>query len=138
MPREPEWTVLRILEWTASYFRSHNIDSPRLTADILLAHCLNIERIRLYIDYERPLNKQELASFKELIKRRITHEPVAYITGSKEFWSMDIGVTPDVLIPGRKQNVWLKRPLMCCPAREQTPPGVSWKPAPAPGDLPER
>ena len=97
--REPEWTILKLLKWTTSYFQSHNIDSPRATAEILLAHGLSINRIDLYLRYDQPIFSKELVIFKELIKRRIQREPVAYIIGTKEFWSMELWVTPSVLIP---------------------------------------
>ena len=97
--KPPEWTILKILEWTTSYFKSHRIDSPRSTAEILLAYTLNIERIDLYLQFDKPLDKAELSLFKSLIKRRRNREPVAYITGHKEFWSIDLSITKDSLIP---------------------------------------
>jgi len=98
-PRDPEWTIIKLLKWATSYFKSHNIDSPRPTAEILLAHVLKLQRIDLYLKYDKPLYVNELSKFKVLIKRRIEREPVAYIVGVKEFWSMDFVVTKDVLIP---------------------------------------
>ena len=98
-PRDPEWTIIKLLKWTTSYFKSHDIDSPRSTAEILLAHILKLKRIDLYLRYDQPLHLNELSKFKVLIKRRIEREPVAYIVGVKEFWSMDFAVTKDVLIP---------------------------------------
>jgi len=99
MPQAHEWTILKLLQWTTSYFKSRNIDSPRMTAEILLAHCLKTERINLYLDHDQPLSKSELTEFKALIKRRANREPVAHVVGSKEFWSMDFDITKDVLIP---------------------------------------
>ncbi len=96
---DPEWTIIRLLKWTTSYFESHDIDSPRIEAEILLAHALQLKRIDLYLQYDQPLSSNELSRFKDFIKRRINREPVAYIVGSKEFWSMDFLVTKDVLIP---------------------------------------
>ena len=96
---DPEWTIIKLLKWTTSYFESHDIDGPRIEAEILLAHALQLQRIDLYLQYDRPLSSNELSRFKDLIKRRINREPVAYILGSKEFWSMDFMVTKDVLIP---------------------------------------
>lgn len=93
------WTILKLLNWTTSYFQTHQIDSPRATAEILLAHSLDLKRIDLYLRYDQPLCHDELTCFKALIKRRIKREPVAYIVGYKEFWSLDFMVTPDVLIP---------------------------------------
>jgi release factor glutamine methyltransferase len=93
------WTIIKIIQWATSYFKSHDIDSPRTTAEILLAHALKCKRIDLYINHDQPLVTDELDIFKGLIKRRITREPVAYIIGVREFWSMDLEVTRDVLIP---------------------------------------
>jgi len=95
----PEWTILKLLKWSTSYFQSHDIDSPRAAAEILLAHTLKLKRIDLYLRYDQPLCSNELAVFKSLIQRRLANEPVAYIVGVKEFYSMDIAVTSDVLIP---------------------------------------
>jgi release factor glutamine methyltransferase len=93
------WTIARLLSWTSDYFNSHGIDSPRLTAELLLSHCLSIKRLDLYLQHDKPMSQEELACFKVLIKRRIDREPVAYITGIKGFWTLDLAVTSDVLIP---------------------------------------
>ena len=93
------WTILEIIFWTTSYFKSVGIDTPRMDAEILLAYVLNIRRIDLYINYDKPLLAKELDVFKNLIIRRKNKEPIAYITGTKEFWSMEFKVTRDVLIP---------------------------------------
>ena len=98
-PSSSDWTILKLLQWTTSYFKSHNLDSPRAAAELLLAHSLQLKRIDLYLQYDRPVSGDELAYFKALIKRRTNREPVAYIIGVKEFWSMDFAVTKDVLIP---------------------------------------
>jgi len=94
-----DWTIIKILAWTESYFKDHSIDSPRLTAQMLLAHSLDIKRLDLYLQYDRPLQKNELSDFKALIKRRIQNEPLAYITGEKGFFESDFKVTNEVLIP---------------------------------------
>nr|WP_319393094.1 peptide chain release factor N(5)-glutamine methyltransferase [uncultured Desulfobacter sp.] len=93
------WTIKSILSWTDGYFSQHNIDSPRLTAEILLAQVLGLRRLDLYLQHDRPLEKQELADFKVLIQRRIAREPVAYITGRKGFFKDQFQVAPGVLIP---------------------------------------
>jgi release factor glutamine methyltransferase len=93
------WNIVKLLKWTTSYFKSHGIDSPRATAEILLAHILKLKRIDLYLQYDQPLCSDELKRFKALIKRRVNREPVAYIVGVKEFWSMDFIVNRNVLIP---------------------------------------
>ena len=93
------WTIIKVVQWATSYFKTHDIESPRVSAEILLAHTLKCERIDLYLNHDQPLVADELSRFKTLIKRRINREPVAYIIGVKEFWSMDLEVTRDVLIP---------------------------------------
>jgi release factor glutamine methyltransferase len=98
-PKRPDWTIMKLILWAAQYFKSNGIDSPRTTAEILLAHALKLKRIDLYVRYDQPLLSGELEHFKSLIKRRINREPVAYIVGGKEFWSMELAVTEDVLIP---------------------------------------
>ncbi|MGD8257511.1 MAG: peptide chain release factor N(5)-glutamine methyltransferase [Desulfobacterales bacterium] len=94
-----QWTIIKLIHWANSYLKGHDIDSPRATGEILLAHALDVKRIDLYLNYDQPLVADELKTFKMLIKRRIRREPVAYILGTKEFWSMDLMITPDVLIP---------------------------------------
>jgi len=98
-PPNPQWTILKILKWTTSYFKSHHIDSSRLTAEIFLANVLDVNRIDLYLRFDQPLSALELGEFKKLIRRRVNREPVAYITGSQEFFGINFEVTPDVLIP---------------------------------------
>lgn len=93
------WTILDLLKWTTDYFQSHDIEGPRASAELLLAHTLGIDRVGLYVRFDQPLDKPELARFRELIKRRARREPVAYIVGEKGFWNADLAVNPHVLIP---------------------------------------
>jgi release factor glutamine methyltransferase len=98
---EPQasWTILATLRWTTDYFRSREVSEPRASAEVLLAHALGLSRLDLYLRYDQPLNPEELARFKALVVRRREGEPVAYLTGHREFWSLDFRVTPAVLIP---------------------------------------
>lgn len=96
---DAKWTIIKLLKWATSYFNTHDIERPRAEAEILLSHALKLQRIDLYLRYDQPLYDEDLKRFKELVKRRIKREPVAYIVGVKEFWSMDFAVTKDVLIP---------------------------------------
>jgi release factor glutamine methyltransferase len=109
--RLPEWTIIKLVQWATTYFGNHDIDSPRATAEILLAHVLNTRRIDLYLRYDQPLISAELERFKALIKRRLNREPVAYILGSKEFWSMDLQITRDVLIPRPETECLVEKAL---------------------------
>ncbi|MBI5593026.1 MAG: peptide chain release factor N(5)-glutamine methyltransferase [Deltaproteobacteria bacterium] len=120
-PREAEWTILSLLKWATGYFTSHGIDSPRATAEILLAALLNLKRIDLYLRYDQPLLKSELSEFKSLIKRRVNREPVAYITGKKEFWSLDLEVNPDVLIPRPDTETLVEAALSCLKPMDSSP-----------------
>jgi len=115
-PPDPQWTILKTLQWTTSFFKSHHIDTPRLTAEILLAHVLDIRRIDLYLRFDQPLTSDELGAYKILIKRRARREPVAYITGVREFWGMDFLVTADVLIPRPETEFLVEEALKCLPA----------------------
>ena len=75
------------------------IDNPRLDAEVLLAHCLNMSRAQLVTDGALIMSAAAARGFETLLQRRLAREPVSYITGSQEFWSLDFNVTPDVLIP---------------------------------------
>ena len=97
--RARPWTILDLLKWATGYLKKKGLEEPKATAEILLAHALHLQRIDLYLQYDRPLEPQELSQFKILLKRKINREPVAYITGDREFWSLPIAVTRDVLIP---------------------------------------
>jgi len=93
------WTVRRILEWTTSYFTRKGIDSPRLSAELLLAHVLGCPRIRLYTNYEQPLREDQLAAMRALVQRAAEEEPIAYLTGRAHFFNLEFEVNRDVLIP---------------------------------------
>jgi len=93
------WTVRDVLKWTADYFKGKGIATPRLDAEVLLAHSLGIDRLRLYLDLDRPLHPEERSRFKDLVRRRAAREPVAFIVGTREFWSISLRVSPGVLIP---------------------------------------
>ena len=87
------------MQWAREWLGKKGVENPRLDAELLLAHALRCDRIRLYIDTDKPLAATELAAFKELIKRRGAREPVAYILGTKEFHGRPFEVAPGVFIP---------------------------------------
>lgn len=91
--------VQDLLSWTKSHFEGLGIAEPRLEAEVLLAHALKLDRLGLYVQHDRPVNQEERASFREMIKRRIKGEPTAYITGQREFMSLPFSVDRRVLIP---------------------------------------
>ena len=94
------WTVLELLRWTTQHFEAKGIDTPRLDAELLLAFALGCDRLRLYLEFEKPVTPEERGAFRALVRRRGDERvPVAYLTGTREFWSLALAVTPDVLIP---------------------------------------
>jgi release factor glutamine methyltransferase len=93
------WTVLRLLTWTTEYLQKHGSESPRLDAEVLLASAKGCERIMLYAAFDEVVSDELRAKFRELVKRRAEGAPVAYLVGKKEFYSLALRVTPDVLIP---------------------------------------
>src|SRR5215212_8253750 len=93
------WTVRRLLEWTTPFFLRKDVDSPRLSAELLLAHVLKAPRIKLYTDYERVLGDADLAQYRELVMRAAEQEPIAYLTGVAHFFNLEFEVNRDVLIP---------------------------------------
>ncbi|HLD48460.1 MAG TPA: peptide chain release factor N(5)-glutamine methyltransferase [Desulfobaccales bacterium] len=126
------WTILTTIRWTADYFRAKGVPEPRSSAEILLAHTLGVSRLDLYLRYDQPLNPEELARFKALMVRRREGEPVAYLTGHREFWSLDIRVTPAVLIPRPETET-----LVAAAQEAAESAGAGLKPAPALEDHPE-
>ena len=93
------WTVGKIIDWTTAHLRKHGSDSPRLEAEILLAHARRCPRIQLYVQYNELLTDDQRAVMRDLVRRRAQAEPVAYLVGRREFFALDFRVTPDVLIP---------------------------------------
>ncbi len=105
------WTLLRLLRWTTNFFDEKGIDNPRLDAELLLAHCLELDRVGLYLNYDRPLSADELNVIRPLVKRRGQREPLQYLLGSTEFWSLKFKVTPDVLIPRGDTEILVEEAL---------------------------
>jgi release factor glutamine methyltransferase len=120
--RSDAWTILKLIEWTTSYFTARAIESPRAAAEILLAHALNLQRVDLYLRHDQPLTQPELKRFKGLIQRRASREPVAYILGHREFWSMNLAVTRDVLIPRPETECLVERALAAVAAANTAAP----------------
>ena len=98
-PTEQPWTVRRVLDWTRGHFDKQEIDDPRLTSELLLSHVLTLPRVKLYMDLDRPLTKDELATYRALIQRRIAGEPTQYLVGAREFYGRRFIVDSRVLIP---------------------------------------
>jgi release factor glutamine methyltransferase len=94
------WTVLELLRWTTAHFSAKGIDTARLDAECLLAHALGLRRLDLYLQFEKPVTGDERARFRAMVVRRAGERvPVSLLVGEKEFWSLTLKVTPDVLTP---------------------------------------
>lgn len=92
-------TVLELLNWSTHYLENHRIDNPRLNAELLLARSQNLTKEGLYIHLKNQIKERERAMFEEMVERRVLGEPLQYILGHQEFWSIDLKVDPRVLIP---------------------------------------
>lgn len=92
-------TVLESIKLTTEYFESKGIESPRINAELLLAHILNCKRLDLYLMFDRPLKKEEIELYREYLGRRGKNEPLQYIVGSVEFYGLEFKVNKNVLIP---------------------------------------
>lgn len=102
-------TIVEVLKLSADYLQKHGSDSSRLDAELLLASALDLRRLDLYLKFDRTLSEPELTRYRALISRRAKGEPVAYLTGHKEFMGLDFDVTPAVLVPNPDTEVLVQR-----------------------------
>jgi release factor glutamine methyltransferase len=98
-PAAQVWTIGALLNWTEKYFGQKGVESPRLDAQVLLAHVMGCKRIDLYARSTDEAPETERVRFRELVRRRVEGCPVAYLVGTKEFYLLPFEVTPAVLIP---------------------------------------
>ena len=103
------WTIKKLLLWTTHYFQEHHLDSPRLDAELLLAHVLHKQRIYLYTDFDLIVEPSELSLYREYIKKRVSEVSTAAIIGEKEFMGLTFKVNEDVLIPRPDTETWLEK-----------------------------
>ena len=92
-------TVVEVLTATAAFFRERGIPSPRMEAELVLGHALGIDRVAVYLQFDRPLADAELAPIREMVRRRGQREPLATVLGEKEFYGRAFSVTSGVLVP---------------------------------------
>lgn len=112
----PDWTVGRLLDWTRGFLAEKRIDEPRLSAELLLAHALACRKIDLYTRFEQRPAPPQVAAFRELVRRAAAQEPIAYLVGHKEFYSIDLLVSPAVLIPRPETELLVEAAVMHCRA----------------------
>jgi release factor glutamine methyltransferase len=118
------WTVQKLLEWTTQFLTRKEVDPARLSAELLLSHVLAIPRIKLYTDFERVPSAEELARFRELVKRAGEQEPVAYLTGRAHFFNLEFEVNRDVLIPRPDTEVLVENVIRLGRGLEETAPRI--------------
>lgn len=106
-----DWNTLKLIRWTAEYFRKKGIPNPRLDAELLLARVLKCPRIDLYTQYEKRVPEKNRIQFRSYVERRAKREPLQYILGETEFWGLKIKVTPDVLIPRPETELLVEEAL---------------------------
>lgn len=105
------WTIRRMIRWITDDLGPRGIASPRLDAELIVAHALSVDRVKLYLDLERPLSSPELAAIRALVARRRKREPMAYLRGRREFFGRDMIVTPAVLVPRPETETLVERAL---------------------------
>lgn len=105
MPSQETWSVLKVLDWTKGYLADKGVENARLESEWMLCAVLGLDRVGLYLNFDRPLSESELGSFKSMVARRARREPLQYILGSQEFMGLDFDVSPSVLIPRHDTEV---------------------------------
>lgn len=121
---EQEWTIGRLLSWTADFFGQKNIDSPRLAAEVLLASALHCQRIELYTRFDEVVSEAVRNDFRGLVKRHASGEPVAYLVGQREFYSLSFAVNSHVLIPRPETEHLVSETLDRLPTKSTEPLNV--------------
>ncbi|MFW6188804.1 MAG: peptide chain release factor N(5)-glutamine methyltransferase [Planctomycetota bacterium] len=114
------WTILELLNWTASYFAEQGIPEPRLNAQVLLAHVMDTERIMLYARFDEQVDPEKRAEFRRLVRRRASREPLQYLVGGWEFYGRHFALTPAVLVPRQETELLAEKCL------EKVPEGTDW------------
>jgi release factor glutamine methyltransferase len=113
---DERWTIGRLLTWTTEWLGSKGSESPRLDAEVLLAHVRGCQRIMLYASFDEDVTEETRGKFRELVRRRAAGEPVAYLVGHREFFSLEFEVSPAVLVPRPETEALVSRVLDLCGA----------------------
>jgi release factor glutamine methyltransferase len=105
------WTIQKLLNWTTEYLTNKGIDSPRLSAELLLSHIVGLKRIELYTQFDKAIAKEQLDRLRNLVKRAGQKEPVPYLVGKTEFYSLELDITPDCMIPRPETELLVERAI---------------------------
>ena len=106
-----DWTIQKLLNWVTEYLTSKNIDLPRLSAELLLSYVLGLKRIELYTQFDRPVTGQQLDLLHGLVKQASQKEPIPYIVGKTEYYSLELNVTDDCMIPRPETELLVERAI---------------------------
>jgi release factor glutamine methyltransferase len=115
--KDPPKRLLDYLRLAGDHLRAKGVQNDRLDAELLLAEALGMSRVELYTSHERPLSTDEVDRFRELLRRRAAREPVAYILGKREFWSLELAVDRRVLIPRPETETLVETAVRACTGR---------------------
>jgi release factor glutamine methyltransferase len=110
-PANRDWTILDLLGEATSFLQGRGVESPRVNAEVLLGHVLGLPRVELYTRFDRAVASEPLAAFRELVRGRLAHVPLQYLTGSAEFYSRRFAVRPGVFIPRPETELLVERAL---------------------------
>jgi release factor glutamine methyltransferase len=117
--QQETWTVLKVLNWTKGYIAEKGVENARLEAEWMLCAALAMDRVGLYVNYDKPLSPSELVSFREMVARRARREPLQYILGSQEFMGIEFEVSPSVLIPRHDTGTLVEEAVKRCPGAKR-------------------
>ncbi len=106
-----DWTIQKLLGWVAEYLKNKGIDSPRLSAELLLSYVVGLKRIELYTQFDRIVTQQQLDKLHNLVERAGKKEPIPYIVGKTEFYSLELNVTADCMIPRLETELLVERAI---------------------------
>lgn len=109
--RDKKETILQVLRDMEDQFQNHGIRSSRLDAAVLIGHCCKRDRNEIYRDGDHVITNDERRALKSAMARRVRGEPVAYIVGTKEFWSLEFEVNKSVLIPRPETEILVEKVL---------------------------
>src|SRR3990172_2285629 len=121
---EIPWSIGRLLSWTSDYFGRLQVVDARLASEVLLAHAAQCRRIDLYARFDSILEPERVECFRGWVRRASAHEPIAYLVGEKEFFSLSFKVTPDVLIPRAETETLVECVLDHCEKGGLTHPRI--------------
>ncbi len=108
-------TLLDVLRAGETYLRERNVESPRLSMELILAHALRLQRLQLYLQFDRPLEARELTSLRELLRRRGLHEPIAYVLGEVGFHAITLRCDARALVPRPETEGLVERAIARAP-----------------------